>query len=173
MPNINSPYGFHPIGVNLYGGRLQLFPFKKPAALNAVVAPGDILASDANGEITRTLTPGTTRLLGVAQGFSPALAEVEMPVCIDPGQIYSAMVDGAFTLDMQGNTARVKLGAAITAGPVRSQDVVDSTTIGGNEAGDDLRIIRLEPIEDNAFGDYAKVLVVFNKSRFVADQAGI
>jgi hypothetical protein len=173
MANPNSPFGLIPAGVNITGGMIQAFPFDKPAALGSALAPGDVVARDASGDLTRSITPGTTRILGVNLSFGPTLTLTRHMVIIDSNQLYLAQMSGAFSAANAGNTANVTLGTAVVTGPVRSQDAIDSTTVAGNEVTDDVRIMWPHTDPSNEIGNYARVIVILNKATLEQDTAGL
>lgn len=180
MPNVNSAYGFIPrrhaaggvvrsneyqiaggLASNIYRGS-AVIPVNTNKRIN-VAAAGNKLQGvfkgcsfvDALGQPrwSPVWQSGQTILTG-----SVALAEV----FDDPDTLFSCQVSGSAGLVATdiGNFADlvVGTGSAVTG---TSGDQLDQSTLG--TVGAQFKIIDLDPVQGNAFGQYAKALVQINE----------
>ena len=170
MANRNNPRGFVLSTRGNSGGDVQVRHYWK--ASGAYLYPGDVIARGADSFLTRTLTPGTTPLLGVVQRFSDTTKAEKVPVCDQTDAVYVAMADGSGLVEADmGLNANVKKGTA-DATLKYSKDVIDSTTINTTNTLD-LHLIRAVPRIDNAYGQYVMLQVVFNAHRMYPATVGV
>jgi hypothetical protein len=171
MPNVNRPQGLIPVGRSTTGGNLELRAFTKVVGYATRVRVGDVVAQVASGDIERTITPGTTRISGVALAYSPASTADTIPCIVDPFALFVAQAGGSTGLAAadRGLNANITLGTTST---FYSDDIVNDATEDVT-ATLDLRIIDKVDQPDNDWGQYVKVLVQINKHRGNNETAGV
>lgn len=171
MPNTNTPQGLVPILRGAGGNMADTMLRTKAASLNARIRIYDVVAPATDGTITRTITPGTTNLLGVAIDGGAPLTLTQHHVIEEADAVYAAMVSGA----TGGLAADVFANANILLGSTSqfiSDDVIDQTTIGAG-AGLDLKLLRRHPEVDTTFGQWAVFEVQINKTIRDSATAGV
>jgi hypothetical protein len=171
MPNVNRPQGLIPAGLSNTGGNLRLVPFTKAASYGTRIRVGDVVAQVASGDIERTITPGTTRISGVAMSYSPASTEDTVHCLTDPFHVFIAQAGGSTGLAAadRGLNANIALG---TTSIIFSDDILNDAT-EAVDAGLDLRILDKVNQPDNDWGQYVKVFVTINKHRENKETAGV
>lgn len=168
MANVNNPHGLRPMLRTMAGGSPEINPYTKAAAYNAAIYKWDpvtLLAGVLNGPASG-ITPGTTRLLGVALDFSLALLLKTMLVMDSPDAIFEAQEDNSGG----SNIAAAKMGYNAnltgTAGATVTRDnsaVQISGTSVNTTSSLDVKLLRLLNSPDNAYGAYGRVELVINK----------
>lgn len=167
MPNTNTPQGLVPILRGAGGNFAEANLRSKAATLNARIRIYDAVAPVSDGTISRTITPGTTNLLGVAIDGGAPLTLTQHHVIEEPDATYAAMVSGAtggLAADVFAN-ANLLLGSTST---FISDDQIDQTTIAAT-ATLDLKLIKRFPEADTTFGQFSVFEVQINKT--IRDQA--
>lgn len=194
MANLNTPFGFKPwqhiaggtpgrigsyniasgLGSNIFTGDLVVITGTGLNITVATVATGRILGSfagcryaDSMGEIKFALYwPTGTVATGLQYGDSP-----EALVHDDPKQTFLAQVDdtaGLVAADV-GQTADFVAGAGDTNTGISGHQV-DQSSLSTSQQ---LRVLRLAPQPDNAYGQYAKALVEIINHVYQAGNTGI
>lgn len=171
MANPNAPYGFRLTGRTLEGGDPFLLPFSKPATEAVAFFPGDVLARADDNYATRTITPGTTRILGVCQDYGAASTATDHIVCVHPSAVYQGRADGSLVQADMGLNANFAKGTG-DATRKYSKDVINSATEAVT-ATLDLHLIDKVNHPKNEWGEYVELVCIFNKSRFAQDSVGV
>jgi len=162
MANRDNPNGFTPWGRTLGGGDLELHPYQKDAAHATAIFPGDLLTRDDDGFISRTITPGTTSMIGVALDGGAASTLTDHMVADQRDMIFVAQSDDAtLTAAELGLKCNTVLGTG-SAALNRSRDEIDGSE-SAVTATYDVHLLRLARIANNAHGAYARFEVLINK----------
>lgn len=156
MANRDNPHGFiirySPTG-EVRGEPVIL------AAANAIIGFGDLLAQTSSGTYDRWASGAVA---GVAMQEAAASSGATILACLDPNIVLSAQTDnGTGTLTSQTGVnlnATVVVGAA-TNGISRME--IDESS--GNTTADlPLKIVGLDPMVGNAFGEFNQLLCIIN-----------
>lgn len=171
MANVDHAYGFRSVGRTYSGGDIQLRQRAKAVGLNAAIANGDIVARAADSTLTRTFTPGTTLISGVALNPGAALTLTYHQVIEQPDALFSAQADTGTAVaeaDM-GLNANVVLGTA--ANGISGDEIdADSKAVGATL---DLHLIEKLDVPGNDYGEHVEVLVIINKHRMHGSAVGV
>ncbi len=171
MPNFSTPQGLVPILRGAGGNMADTMLRTKAAGTAARIRIYDCVAAANDGTINRSITPGTTPILGVAiDGGAPSTL-TQHHVIEEPDAVYAAMVStatGGVAADVFAN-ANLSLGSTST---FISDDVIDQTTIAGTGSLD-LKLLRLHPTVDTTFGQFAVFEVQINKAMRDSATAGV
>ena len=179
MANTNNPHGLMSLGVSLSGGPQAITTFKKLVGLASAIFRNDPVARLADGSIsswggsTPNITPGTTLYSGVSLNYGAAATATEHHVIISPDAMYEAQSDdtaGLVEADMGLNANLVY--AAGSATTKMSQWQIDTSTADVT-ATLDVHLIDLFQCQGNAYGQYSRIEVVFNKHRMAAAAVGV
>lgn len=153
MPNINRKVGFVPKGTPL---RVN------PYVAGAEIFPGDMLIGPASdGQVDPSAGGAAELLLGAAISYASG-AGVTVLVCDHPDQLYKCQVASSETeaSTQVGDYCEVKATAGSATYRVSRQEV---DTIA-ETATKPLRIVALDTLVDNAYGDNVDVIVSINTS---------
>jgi hypothetical protein len=170
MPNLSTPQGLFPINRGAGGNMGEAMFRTKAAGTAARIRQFDVVTAANDGTINRTITPGTTPILGVSiDGGAPSTLSFHH-VIEEPDAVYAAMVSGAggAATDVFNN-ANLLLGSTST---VISDDTIDVASIA-TSAALDVKLLRLHPVVDTTFGQFAVFEVQINKAMRDSATAGI
>lgn len=196
MPNVNKPNGLRPVGHLLgldWSGKARMYHIDS-TDVNAF-AIGDPVASsgeaDADGIPSVTLGAAGAPLRGVIVGigtkegsmFDPANLDSMIIPATKTKDYYVMVADDPFTIF---EVQEIGTGTVLTAAAVGlNADLVAGTNNGYvsgwqlNNVGEavtatlNCRILGLSRRPDNAFGQYAKYLVMINSHELKAGNVGI
>lgn len=161
MANADRPSGFAP-----HGEPLRVNSYVSGGA----VYPGDAVTQDATGRMAAA-TAGQV-LQGVAVSYASA-AGADILVADHPDQQFIAQADGN-DIDAQTDIGQ-NVDLLATAGNATyklSRQELDSSTIASDSTLQ-FRILGIEPAVDNAFGEFAKVVVRINKHQLAHNSQGV
>lgn len=181
MANVDNPHGFRPLNRSLTGGPgAALMQCHKLLGYATALFIGDAVTRVASGvqptpAISAAITPGTTPIFGVNLIYGAAsTATVDHLVIPAGGQIFEIQdnndTDGVEAASLNKN-ANVELNAGSTTTQLSGHELDESTINTTNTL--DLHILGLLRAPDNAFGAWARVMVVFNANQLANQIAGI
>jgi hypothetical protein len=166
MANVNNPFGLRSLGLTLSGGAPQIELFDKVVGYGTAVFPGDAVNQVADGSIEKSATPGSTLYSGVALDYGAASKATNHLVVVSPDAVFVTQCDddgtGLVATD-RGINCNLVLGAG-SATTYKSGHQLHSTT-KNTTSSLDMKLRRLFPVGDNAYGVYARWEVVFNNHR--------
>ena len=170
MSNVTTAQGLVPINRGAGGNVMEAALYTKAAGTAARIRQFDVVAAANDGTINRTITPGTTLILGVALDGGAPSTETRHHIIVEPDAVYAAMLNGSggAAADVFGN-ANLALGSTST---IISDDTIDASSIGP-EAAKDVKLLRLHPEVSKTFGQFAVFEVQINKAMRGNNQAGI
>ena len=178
MANINNPHGLRPLGISMSGGPPVIDTFKKLVGLASAIYRWDPIARLADASVsawggsTPDITPGTSLYSGVAMNYSPASTAAEIHAVVNPDAMFEAQVDGSGLVEADlGLNANLVYAAGNTLTKISKWQVASSTA--ATTATLDVHLLALFSDAVNAFGQYARFEVVFNKHRMNAGVAGV
>jgi len=150
MANKDLPQGFRPYG-----------RVKQVAVMEAGSAcyPGDFVSLASDGQVDPTGAGST--ILGLCLSYASAAGQ-KVLVSVDPEQLYVGQADES-EIDAQtdiGNNCDIVATGGNTTYKTSRQEI-DSSTIGASAA--QLTIVGLDRGADNAFGEFAEVIVRINE----------
>jgi hypothetical protein len=188
MANVNSPFGFQPVMLNLGGGPLSVRTYGKPASdANAIsmfdlvckVASSVALADDGSipapsiKSYYNGATPGTTLILGTAINYGAASTLTDHKVYDEINQLLIAQCSGATSISVASHVGKnANVTAATVSANKKSGLQIDSATIA-TTAGLDLRIRDLYRLIPNAEGANAICEVLILKHANAQGSAGV
>lgn len=162
MANRDAPKGFRPVACTIGGGVIQCRRYKVDSSESSAIYPGDMLTREADGNLSRTITPGTTPLIGVSAFYSPASTEMlNAPVFDQPGLQFVGQADGSLAEADMGLNANFIKGTG-NATLKQSRDEINSAT-EADTATLDLRLIQKFDAPNNDWGAYVQLEVLINK----------
>lgn len=161
MPNADRPRGFQP-----YGKVRQAIKMEAGSACY----PGDALTLASDGQVDPASAGGA--IVGIALNYASGAGE-PVNVSVDPMQLYVVQADGSEI----SSQAAVGLVADITATAgdstlKQSRQELDSSAANTGGA-QQLLIVGLEPRPDNAWGEFADLIVKINENQAEEDFAGV
>ena len=171
MANRDAPMGFSPWGRTLSGGELTLGAYKKAAGYGTAIYPGDLLTRINDGTLERSITPGTTSMIGVAMDGGALSVATEHNVADQPDMIFVGQADGSLAEADMG----LKSNAIIGTGSLalnQSRDEINSAA-EATTATLDLHLLRKADKVGNAFGAYVRLEVLINKHLLNKGVAGV
>ena len=172
MANNNNPHGLLPLMTNLQGGAPAIQRFAKLVGYATAIFQGDPVNRVSGGALQASITPGTTLITGVSLEYSPAsTANAGIAVITDPGCIFESQAAGTLNATDMGLNANLYVGAGSTL-TRQSGYAIDDTTKATTSTLD-LHLLEAYTSVDNAYGLYARVEVIFNKSRMNGGTAGV
>lgn len=187
MANANTPYGLKPhrgAASEPHSGGLEMFSV--PAADATALYIGDPVVKNGSADaagiaaVVRAVAAGP--ITGVVQGFVPdgttdqagyraASTAAYVLVSTDPDQLYSIQDNTGIAAADIGLNANMTTGSG-NAYSKRSGFTLDAAT-KATTATLALKIVGLQPMPNNDFGAYNKVLVKINNSTEVSGAAGV
>lgn len=172
MPNVNAPYGLSPLLRSKVGGAAQANPYPKLSGVSTAIFENDVVAL-VSGGITPGGTPGTTVYLGVALNYGAASTATTHSVIDDPFQLFECQDDGTGSGTLLADLTK-NVNLVFTAGDaalLRSKHQA-ATSTKATTSSLDLHIDSLLTTINNDFGQYARIVVQFNKHVKFNSQAG-
>lgn len=171
MANNNNPHGLLPLGTGLSGGCLILEQYPKLAAYASAIFRYDAVNRVNGGNLQTGGVPGTTLYSGVAMDYSAASTAFNHTVIISPDAVFECQAAGTLNFAQMGQNANLLLNAGSAISKL-SGHAIDDTTVAVT-ATLDLHLLKAYATLDNAYGQYARIEVVFNKSRLANAVAGV
>lgn len=170
MSNVNNPHGLRPLMRNWAGGAPETESLTKAAAYAYAIYKWDPvteLAGVLNGPASG-ITPGTTRLRGVALNWSVASTLAAILVMISRDAMYEAQGDGSdaglMVAASMGYNVNLNVATVAGGGVTRDNSGVQLTeTTIAVTATLDMKISQLYTDPTNAYGAYGRLEVRFNK----------
>lgn len=173
MANTNGPFGFRPVRL-AGGGDVRTTEYSIASSLGTAIYLGDPVQMTGTGTNIAHAEGGNVDNIGVFAGCSyvneqgrptwshywPAnslFTKVVAYVWDDPNLIFEAQADTLAEGDI-GALADWDDGTGSSLTGLSGRSLVASST---GTTGKSMRILRLTPIPDNAYGAYAKVEVMF------------
>ncbi len=152
------------------GGASQVEPYSKAVGYAYAIFKWDPvtqLAGVLNGPASG-LTAGTTRLVGVSTGWSPASTAATLLILDHPFDLFEAQGDGSDASLMvaasMGYNANLNYSGTAGGGETRDNSGVQVTeTTIAVTATLDVRVLRLLNEVDNAYGAYGRLELRINK----------
>ncbi len=161
MANADRPCGFQP-----YGNVLKAIKMEAGSA----VYPGDAVTLASDGQVDPASAGGA--ICGIALNYASGAGEPVM-VSIDPSQLYVVQADGS-EVNAQtfvGNAADIVATGGDSTLKISRQELDSSAAAAGG--AQQLIIVGLEPKVDNAWGEFAKLIVKVNETQLEEDFAGV
>lgn len=173
MANTNGPFGFRPVRL-LGGGDVRQTEYSVASAYGTKIFLGDVVQMTGTGTNIEVAAGGNVDNIGVFAGCSyvneqgrptwshywPAnslFTNVVAYVWDDPNIIFEVQCD-TLAEGTVGQLADWDDGTGNTSTGVSGRSLVASSTAGTDKS---MRILRLSPIPENAYGAYAKAEVMF------------
>lgn len=170
MANVDNPHGLAPLNRTLSGGAPAIMPFTKDASAT-VVYLNDVIQRDADGGVSAGIS---TPLVGVSLMPSATLTAADLLCMVDPHAVYEAQdnadSDGLALVDMGANI-NVEANAGSTTTLISGHELDESTAATTNTCH--LHLIRLFPVQGNAYGSHARIEVNFSSAALGSAVAGI
>lgn len=164
MANIDAPQGFWPIR-HLSGGEIRTNSYIATAA--ATIYKGDVLKVVADGTVEPAAADDGVIVVGVsAEYIASAATGQKVQVYDDPYIVFGVQCDSgtaAAATDIFYCTDHVATTGNTLTG-VSKQEIDSSELAAG--AAVQVRVIGLVSMLDNAWGEHAKVEVIFNEHLF-------
>lgn len=171
MANVNSAYGLRPLMRNHSGGAVQAEPYNKLVGYAQKIFKWDpvtLLAGGLKGPASG-ITPGTTRLLGVALDSDLTVSHAAVLHVIDsPSALFDVQGDGTGSsvniIDATTEGYNANLVAAAGGGVTRdnSGSALAESTIAVTSTLD-VNFRRLLNVTTNAYGIYGRCEIKINK----------
>lgn len=171
MANANNPFGLKPTLRNADGGEASIEVHTKDASYATALFLFDAVTRQATGYIDKAITPGTTLYLGVTMQPGAASKTTSHSIITSPSAVFEAQCSGAFTFADGDQNANLTLGAGVAL-TQQSGHQVNSATMAAT-ATLDVKLRGLVPDIENEYGDYARVLLTFNKHLRATGTAGV
>ena len=163
MPNYDAPFGFKATGVGVAGAhRIVTHRRTKLASNTDQFFTGDALGADANGGLSRSITPGTTPVLGISPGNFPASTLATIGMLPVEGMLFLVQSNGDFQRTHVNQNANLALGTG-NANTKTSADVLNISTVATTNTLD-LKINVAADNRENVFGNYGIAIVSFNRA---------
>lgn len=187
MANVDAAYGLRAVR-HQTGGNIQTNSYKIASGYATAIYKGDPVVVVTGGTIERAAA-GSTRPQGVFDGVnytdsqgkrvfskywpaSTVATDIECFVYDDPMIIFAIQSDATgVALTELGACADWEIVAGSAATGISKTNLDASAAIGSTTAG--LRVMRLVPADDNAFGAYADVEVMFAEHALITTGAAI
>ena len=177
MANVNSPFGFVPIG-HISGGAIpEAHPY--PVTSGQTIYKGDPVIVTSGGSVSVAAAGSGVILLGIAAEYFPDPVAVanshtptEMHVYDDPGILYKVQVKTGVTTTQANSVFMTSNMIIYAAGNTVSLQSAMALDTPGSSTHDFL-ILGLYPYPNNAWGDSTIVIAKFNNHVMTAPYAGI
>lgn len=159
MSNVDRPHGLRPIA-----GPYRTRWYDVDASATAI-GIGDIVILETDGKVARA-GASPSQVIGVALSPSAASTAGSVLVSDHPDTIYEAQTDGSSGgggTDLNAVTAMYANANIVDGTPVNGISIqeIDQDT-GATTSTLPLKILRLHPVTDNAYGDYNRLECVLN-----------
>lgn len=173
MANRDNPHGLLTLGRNFNGGMPHLTQWAKAVGLGTALFPGDAVIRLADGSISSAFTAGTSLFSGVNLNWGAASTATSHIVIDDDRALFEAQDDGAVGIVVadEGLNANLIAGAG-SATTQKSGQEVNGATLAVT-ATLDVHILELLKQPDNEPGAFARVVIMFNKHRMIANTVGV
>ncbi len=188
MSNVNSPFGFQPLMVELSGAPSRTRQYGKPASDSNAIFQWDLLQKVTGGianelapagNLVPTVqsgtqgTPGTTYWIGVAINYGKASTLTYHTVIDGPNALFRVQADSTViaTGSHIGKNANVTNNAGSTTTGLSAMVIAGAGIATTNTL--DLRLMKVSDIVPNAEGAYAIVEVTINKHELGKGIAGV
>lgn len=163
MANVDRPEGFRPHGPVLRANKY---------IAGAEIFPGDLVHLEADGKVDPAAA--NEAVIGVALSYASGdLAEVI--VSDHPDQRYIVQADDGGTTDVSDQSA-VGLNYPIVAASGSSAYKLSRQELDGSEsattASNPIRLLGLADLPNNAWGNFAKVIVQINNNQLTNGNVG-
>jgi hypothetical protein len=171
MPNVNSPNGLIPIGCGPLGGPIRTNLYTKPASDAAAIFKNDAVYAVADGQIK---AGRAAAFVGVAINYGKASTLTEHLVVDNPDQLFEAQDDGdagSFAAADVGLNADLNVQTGDTTLKTSKHAVDISTKQTTNTL--DVQLLRLGRDPRNAFGQYARIEIRFNRHQLALGRTGV
>ena len=172
MANPNNPHGLLWLGICFGGGQGHLGHLSKAASFASAIFRGDAVYRVAGGNLQNDITPGTTLLTGVTLNYGAASTLTDHAVMESPDAIYECQTLATMAAASMGKNANLSTSVAGNAVTKMSGMTIDDGTVA-TTATLDLHLIQSYQTLDNAYGAYARIEVMINKSRLSWGVAGV
>jgi hypothetical protein len=175
VPNTDNPHGLRPLGWCLGGGPPVIQKMKKDASEGTAIFAYDAVNREADGNIeAASATPGTTLYSGVSLNHGAASTLTDHLVIVSPDCVYEAQdnddTNGLEEADM-GLNINLELNAGNATTKQSGHELDESTVDTTNTL--DMHLLQLLEVPDNAYGEHARIEIVFNKHRMNPGVAGV
>lgn len=175
MANVDNPHGLRPLGRVLGGGEAEIQWMQKDASEGTAIFIWDAVNREADGNLdAASATPGTTLYSGVSLNYGAASTLTDHAIIISPDALFEAQdnsdTDGFAAADM-GLNVNLELNAGSSISQISGHELDESTINTTNSL--DMKLLRLYPVVDNAYGAFGRFEVMFNKHRMAAGVAGV
>mgnify|MGYP000873074440 CR=1 FL=1 len=177
MANTNRPRGAYPTR-NLDGSKsFATNEYTVDSSNGTAIFPGDFVQLEADGNVAPATAGTGVELLGVCAGvvgryddlskrYLPASTAGTISVWDSPYTMFSVQEDdGGTALTAAGRGANVAIvaGAGSTTTSLSAHELDQDSVVATTEQ---LRLVRLIPVEDNAYGDNADWEVLINEHEY-------
>lgn len=161
MANADRPRGFQPYGSVLKAVKMEA---------GSACYPGDAVKLASDGQVDPASAGDA--LLGVALNYASGAGE-PITVSIDPSQLYIVQADTGEVSSQAavGLVADIVATAGDSTLKISRQELDASAAAAGG--AQQLLILGLEPRPDNAWGEFADLIVKINETQAEEDFAGI
>lgn len=174
MANRDNPHGLRPCARTFDGGEPLIEYFNKDSSEATALFIWDVVNRETDGNLADGGTPGTTTYTGVNLNYGAPATASEHAVIVSPGAVYVAQdnndTNGLVAADMGKNT-NLEFNAGSTTTFISGHELDESEV--AVTAALDVKLHKLWPVPDNAFGANADIVVTINASRFNAVVAGV
>jgi len=176
MANTDNPHGLRCLGRNVVGGNIEVELMQKAVGSAAALFINDAVARVDTGYLGRSadITPGTTLYDGVNLSYGAASTLTDHLVIVDPYALFEAQdnddTDG-FAFADTGLNCNLELNAGSAATLISGHELDESSINTTNSL--DVHLHKKLDVPDNAYGEFCRMIVTFNKHRRVAGVAGV
>jgi hypothetical protein len=179
LANNNNAHGLRPLGISLGGGPAFIEQFSKAVGYGTAIFQNDAVNRVADGSIEASATPGSSLYSGVALNYGAALTATDHLVITSPDALFEAQDDGTTGQGVPGITAvglgmnaNLVLTAGVAATSHISKHQIAASTLDTTNTLD-MHLLKLLSAPDNAYGQYARIEMVFNRHRMAPGVAGV
>ncbi len=180
MANVDNPHGLRYLR-RQGGGPFLTDVMTKLAAFGTAIFKQDAVIEKAGSSVSgkvvepwASATPGTTFASGVAMTYGALSTLTTHFINVDPQAIFEAQdnndTDG-FTAANEGLNVNIEAGAGSTTNKISGHELDESTI--AVTAALDCKILGLYRAQDNAYGSWARIEVIFNQHRRNPLAAGV
>jgi hypothetical protein len=177
MANKDRPRGAYPTR-NVGGGKsFATNEYSVDASNGTAIFPGDFVQLEADGNVTPATAGTGVEILGVVAGvvgryddlslrYLPASTAGTVSVYDDPYTMFAVQEDDggtALTAAARGANVAIIAGAGSTTTSISAHELDQDSVVATTEQ---LRLVRLIPVEDNAYGDNADWEVLINEHEY-------
>jgi len=176
MANTDNPHGLKCLGRSVGGGYIELDLMQKAVGTAAALFIQDAVARLDTGYLGRSadISPGTTLYDGVNLSYGAASTLTDHLVIVDPFAIFEAQDDAdtdGFAFADTGLNCNLVLNAG-SAATLLSGHELDEATINTTNTLD-VHLLKKLDVPDNAYGEFCRMVITFNKHRRTTGVAGV